>query len=737
MKVVATDGAIAKAAGCEGCPDAGAHSAAVLTGDGYAEFTPAAGQRLFAGLSADLSAATASSTIDFAFSLWPDGAWEVRERGVYKKDGTFAPGDRFRVSVEAGRVVYRRNGVSLYTSATAPTYPLALDATLYSLGASLSGATVVVTSTVPTVVVPPPPPSATPPTGPPVITKTGPYEAVTDRLMHAKPALPVLGPAGSVVTDPVFGSRIMRVTDASTRPDSLDRSYKTPSSPHQNAWSATGTRFYVVGGGGAVLPYSFDAKTGTARRIQASASGAGGLVLNFYIEPQFSYVRDSIIYGSVVGGSLRTVDQYDFSIAVYSRLVDLDALVPGLAGTYIGGVASSSGPRERILTMFGGVRQDLHNYALVFDALAPETRQLLDTKASTVNGVPTATTLNFLLHHVMIDRSGRYVMLYPTGADQASARKAPQSVLWDTQANVFTEMPVSALPYGHDAFGYGVSVNKDCCTSSSYDAGQWQFRSLASPLVTRDVITTVLTPKEVYMSDHPTWNNARADNSAPFISGTYRHGLNTAPFRAWDDEIIAIQTDPAPGVEPTVWRFAHHRSDVTNDLDASATSFWYMPRPNVSNDGHWVLFTSNWEKTLGTDPNGDTGGKARQDVFLVALKSSVPPPPPVTVGSAALAKGRATVVYTDALRASGGRGTYRWAVTGGALPGGLSLDAATGAISGVPSVAGTSTFTVTVADAVDATNDASAAFAISVANAPVALACSAPSAGRLTLAYAT
>jgi hypothetical protein len=35
-----------------------------------------------------------------------------------------------------------------------------------------------------------------------------------------------------------------------------------------------------------------------------------------------------------------------------------------------------------------------------------------------------------------------------------------------------------------------------------------------------------------------------------------------------------------------------------------------------------VLYTSNWEKTLGTDPTGEPGARARQDVFLVALKST-------------------------------------------------------------------------------------------------------------------
>ncbi len=110
VNVVAVDGALTKSGGCDSCPDSGAHSVTRLTGDGYAEFVPAANQRVIAGLGTNLSASTDSSTIDYAFSLWPGGSWEVRERGVYRTDGAGAAGDSFRVSVESGGVVYRRNG---------------------------------------------------------------------------------------------------------------------------------------------------------------------------------------------------------------------------------------------------------------------------------------------------------------------------------------------------------------------------------------------------------------------------------------------------------------------------------------------------------------------------------------------------------------------------------------------------------------------------------------------------
>lgn len=98
-----------------------------------------------------------------------------------------------------------------------------------------------------------------------------------------------------------------------------------------------------------------------------------------------------------------------------------------------------------------------------------------------------------------------------------------------------------------------------------------------------------------------------------------------------------MQTDMAPCVGAEVWRLAHHRSDVRHDGDPLRSSFWYTPRANISGDGRWVLFTSNWEKTLGTDPGAEVGGAARQDVFLLELKPATTgdpePEPPAPVST--------------------------------------------------------------------------------------------------------
>ena len=61
--------------------------------------------------------------------------------------------------------------------------------------------------------------------------------------------------------------------------------------------------------------------------------------------------------------------------------------------------------------------------------------------------------------------------------------------------------------------------------------------------------------------------------------------------------------------------------------------------------------------------------------------------PPVTITTTSLPDGRVGVSYLQMLAASGGTGTYGWQLTSGTLPGGLTLNASTGAITGMPTTA--------------------------------------------------
>ncbi|HEX7339127.1 MAG TPA: putative Ig domain-containing protein [Rhodanobacteraceae bacterium] len=73
-------------------------------------------------------------------------------------------------------------------------------------------------------------------------------------------------------------------------------------------------------------------------------------------------------------------------------------------------------------------------------------------------------------------------------------------------------------------------------------------------------------------------------------------------------------------------------------------------------------------------------------------------PPPLTLGPASLSAAQAGAAYNQTVTASGGVAPYSYAITTGALPAGLTLDASTGAITGTPTAVGTFNFTIQATD---------------------------------------
>ena len=104
-----------------------------------------------------------------------------------------------------------------------------------------------------------------------------------------------------------------------------------------------------------------------------------------------------------------------------------------------------------------------------------------------------------------------------------------------------------------------------------------------------------------------------------------------------------------------------------------------------------------------TDANGASGAKS----LTVTIS-----PPLVISTSSALPTATVGVSYSQTLTATGGAAPYTWSIRTGALPAGLSLNSATGQISGTPTAAGLANFTVVVTDSNAATAAKSLALSI-------------------------
>ena len=138
VNVTASGNSLAKTGGCDGCADAGANSLQSIGSiGGYVQFTASEpGTLRVLGLTGNVNG-TGSTGIKFAIRLQA-GIAEVREKGAYRTDTTFVPGDVFRIQVKANKVVkYYKNDTLFYTSTQAASFPLRVDTSLNTLGATL------------------------------------------------------------------------------------------------------------------------------------------------------------------------------------------------------------------------------------------------------------------------------------------------------------------------------------------------------------------------------------------------------------------------------------------------------------------------------------------------------------------------------------------------------------------------------------------------------------------------
>lgn len=128
----------------------------------------------------------------------------------------------------------------------------------------------------------------------------------------------------------------------------------------------------------------------------------------------------------------------------------------------------------------------------------------------------------------------------------------------------------------------------------------------------------------------------------------------------------------------------------------------------------------------------DSGSPQQTATQALSIKVS---PAPLAVTTTSLPNGALNTAYSATLQSSGGTPPVMWTVTLGVLPGGLTLNSSTGAITGTPTATGTFNFTVTATDSGVPVQTASQALSIIVSVAPLVVTTTTLPSGTVSNSY--
>jgi hypothetical protein len=466
-------------------------------------------------------------------------------------------------------------------------------------------------------------------------------------------------PENAPFRDPDFESRMVRVTDARTLAGVgywgnylVGIGYHTDSSGEQNEWSAFdpsigqhgGYRFWVDGTGGFAVPFEMDAATMHVTRL----TGKGGTHLSVTgtlpLAGSFSYTNPAILYG--VSGT--RLQQYDFRTDSTTPLYDFvqcphipSSLVqPGL---WYGGL-TISGNDTTFSYPLGGEGQNEGSGVVVYNRSAyggAGACYWYDTKTGMVGGtnMPPArvakragtrgpTGAGYSIHDSRMSKSGtivRVVSPRDTEFFWVPGTRTVTACIRGPSSN----KNVAGYCGGHEAMGYARVVN----ATGFFDDMGIVIHSFSNLDRWSLLVKPTPNPAEWTESTHWSWSDASQSAAMPVCGSTYvdaivqrgdgTQNVRTNPVlqihRAWDREIVCLATSGSS----KVWRFAHDRATgASNDNAPINSAFWSTPIGNVSADGRFYIFGTDWDWSLGSE-QGSWGcparGTCRTDVFIVEL----------------------------------------------------------------------------------------------------------------------
>ncbi len=142
VNVAVRGNSLEKTRGCDGCGDAGATSRQTIDRrNGFVEFRVGEDWTYWLGGLSMRTRGTRFEDIEHGIRFNGNGWADIVENGRYMGGDTeYRAGDVFRIEVVNDRVRYLKDGAVIAVSKKRPTYPLALDVSLGTVGATVANA---------------------------------------------------------------------------------------------------------------------------------------------------------------------------------------------------------------------------------------------------------------------------------------------------------------------------------------------------------------------------------------------------------------------------------------------------------------------------------------------------------------------------------------------------------------------------------------------------------------------
>ena len=586
VNATVTGTVLQKTAGWDGVDDAGATSAQQLTaGDGYVEFTVGEATTFWlAGLSHG-NAGTGYADIDFAFRFNGAGSADVLENGVYAGgDTVYAAGDVFRVAVVGGRVQYKRNGLLLKESARTPVYPLLLDTSLGSVGATVRNAVLGVS--------PPPPPGGG-------FIETAGSPALRPRLtpQQIQAFLPAAGARGRFTFPAPYKTTGIRLTNASDCANGQDCLWYAGYSYWRNINKHTGSAdmFIFLGtdrnrGGVGPLLLRYNKVTDQVQRVGPLFDPASAYSFSTGEGWYFSATQPAMLYTFLVGQpQLRrynvTLRQFESAAAMDLRSCLKPWICPADA-------ASITQPHSS--------DNDLVHVATVQNANWARTGCVVyesRTRRFRYYGTPSG----YVFDECNIDKSGRFVLLHENRLDGARRNR-----IADLVNGGFTILSDVNGALGHLDMGFGYAVGADT------------FNPLPNAtILLKFPVTRTQRPIGPTVHFNKRWDMAAANhiahgNAQPGVppEQQYACGSNASRVADMADEIICFSLNaarnPDGSLSVVVVAPVMTNLDAPGGGDTDGDDYEQTPKGNLDVTGGYFLWTTNL-------------GGGRLDAFLVKI----------------------------------------------------------------------------------------------------------------------